>query len=87
MTSPLPTSPAMEQLVGDLLRTLPPHYWADVSKRVQLIRREQDHLSLESVDRGTSYTRPDPAQTSVFDLTAFRAARCEAHDPTDPEAA
>jgi hypothetical protein len=87
MTSPLPTSPAMEQLVGDLLRTLPPHHWADVSRRVALIRREQDHLSIESVDRVTSTTHPDPAQTTVFDLTAFRAARVEAHDPTDPEAA
>jgi len=85
MTSPLPTSPAMQQLVGDLLRTLPPHYWADVSRRVALIRREQDHATIESMSG--SRTLPDPAQTSVFDLTAFRAARCEAHDPTDPEAA
>ena len=84
MTSPLPTSPAMKQLTSDFFRALPPYYWALAQRHIELIRREQDHLSIESV--GTSTTHPDPAQQDVFDLDAYRCARVMVQDD-DPEAA
>jgi hypothetical protein len=86
MTSPLPTSPALTAMVSDLLRMVPPTYWAAMSRQIEAIRREQDHATLESIDRA-SVTRPAPGGPVVFDLDSFRRARCEAHDPTDPEAA
>jgi len=84
MTSPLPTSPAMKQLTSDFFRALPPYYWALAQRHIELIRREQDHATLESI-RG-SVTRPDPAQQDVFDLDAYRCARVMVQDD-DPEAA
>jgi len=84
MTSPLPTSPAMKQLTSDFFRALPPYYWALAQRHIEMIRREQDHATIESMSG--SYTRPDPAQQDVFDLDAYRCARVMVQDD-DPEAA
>ena len=80
----LPTSPALDQAVADLVTKVSP--WCKIGEALTAIRRLQHHESIEQMGQVPTVTAAKSAPV-VFDLDAFRASRTMVHHDDGPEAA
>lgn len=80
----LPTSPALDQAVADLVTKVSP--WCKIGEALTAIRRLQDHCTLESIGRTPTVTRGGGSAV-VLRMEDYRRLGPECHDDDGPEAA
>lgn len=88
MTAPLPTTPALDRAVADLVIQVAP--WLRIGDVITAIRRMQDGATLDALGYSTAAPTRTVAYNApvVFDLDRFRASRAMVcQDDDEPEAA